>query len=296
MATDALPGELTHTDVSGVTFKKTVVQDRNLLTLARQVLGDLAAEIGALGTLHKGRRLARRLKVHGLDISIETDKGQNRYWYDPHAEGEKGVTKMKHPYGYIRRTMGADDEHVDVYIGPNQDSRRVFVIRQMKKPNFKHYDEDKVMMGFESPTEAKQAYLDHYNSPKFFGSMKEMDIDAFKEEFVTKALPLPVAAGVMMGPPPIDVETLEGVEHLLNRMGSVNDNELMQIASDIWGEGFQFQNVTPQQAREEVIGFLLDQRDLLLHAPRIPSPVNMLNEQQGSTDHSQVSSGEMIAQ
>ncbi len=160
------------------------------------------------------------------------------------------------------------------------------------------------MLFFETPREAKQAYLTHYNSPKFFGSMKEMDIDAFKEKFVKKNLEAavppvsPMMPGVVMGPPPIDVETLEGVEYLLGRIGGVNDKELIQIASEIWGPGFQYENVSPQQAREEIVGFLLDQRDLLFYAPQIPQPEQPQNEPQGSTDFSllsQSSSSERVA-
>lgn len=290
--------ELEHTDSEGMAREIAMdhlSEDSEYYTRLKQIekslegLPDLT-----FSSLVKGRKLARRMKLHGLDVSIETDKGQNRHWYDPNAEGEKGVTKMKYPYGYIRRTMGADDECVDVYVGPNKDSKRVFVIRQMKKPDFTKYDECKVMMGFETPKEAKQAYLTHYNSPKFFGSMKEMDVDSFKEKFVSKNLDaapvpennIPNELNMLPGPPPIDVETLEGVEHLLGRVGEVNDNELMQIASEIWGPGFQFENTSPQQAREEVVGFLHDQRDLLFHAPLVLSPVNMPREPQGSTDFS----------
>src|SRR5689334_9858466 len=66
----------------------------------------------------KARKLARRMEFQGLDISIETDKGQYREWYDPHNK-EEGRTLMRYPYGYIRRTEGADDEQVDCYIGPD---------------------------------------------------------------------------------------------------------------------------------------------------------------------------------
>jgi hypothetical protein len=35
------------------------------------------------------------------------------------------------------------------------------------------------MLGFENGKEAKKAYLDHYNSLDFFGSMTVMDFDEF---------------------------------------------------------------------------------------------------------------------
>ena len=240
----------------------------------------------------KARKLARRMKFRGMDLSIETDKGQLRHWGDPHGDGEKGTTKMEYPYGYIRRTMGNDDEHVDVYVGPNESVDEVYIVHQMKKPNFKHYDEDKVMIGFESPKDAKQAYLAHYNDSRFFGSMKTMKVDDFKEEFVNKNLeslsspPSPE----MMGPPPIDVETLEGVTSLLGRLGSIKDDEMMQVMAEVWGPGFESTSELPQ-IREEVTGFLLDQRDLLMAVPMQQQPQQMSAPPLNQTDHTLLSRG-----
>jgi hypothetical protein len=56
----------------------------------------------------------------------------------------------------------------------------------MKGPDFKKYDEDKVMMGFSSPEEAKAAYMKQYDDPKFFGDMKEMTIPELKEKIKDK--------------------------------------------------------------------------------------------------------------
>ena len=78
-------------------------------------------------------RLHGRMKLYDLDISIENRKGSIRRWYDPHGK-EKGHTTMKYAYGYIRRTKGTDGDHVDVYIGPNPEADRVYIVNQMKKP------------------------------------------------------------------------------------------------------------------------------------------------------------------
>jgi len=266
-----------------------------------------------------GRKVVRRVNFQGLDISIENDKGQYRDWYDPHSR-ESGKTKMSYPYGYIRRTEGADGDQVDVFLGPNEKSDKVFIVHQVRKPDFKTYDEDKVMLGFESPREAKAAYLMHYDNPRFFDSMTETTVEAFKRMFVTSKAILPndigptvpgteapgmpmqpvmpgMIPGMMpmmgMGPPPIDVETLEGVQQLLGRIGSAPDPQLMEIASKIWGNAYTFQGQPPEQARQEIIGFLLDQQDLLGVAPEQPnlqpSPSLPVKAPSGSTDYSLVS-------
>lgn len=122
----------------------------------------------------------KRLKLHGFDISIESPKGSIRRWKDPHGK-ETGHTKMHFDYGYFRRTEGTDGDHVDVYVGPDPDSAQVFIVNQMKKPDFKEFDEHKCLLGFKNPKAAKAAYLMQYDDPRFFGSMKEMGIEDFKE-------------------------------------------------------------------------------------------------------------------
>lgn len=124
----------------------------------------------------------------GLDISIENKKGSVRKWYDPHGK-EKGRTVMHHSYGYIKKTEGTDGDHVDVYIGPDDQSQRVFIVNQMKKQDdgpWTKFDEQKVMLGFGSANEAKAAYLKQYDDPRFFGSMKELTMDDFKTKVLAK--------------------------------------------------------------------------------------------------------------
>jgi hypothetical protein len=133
----------------------------------------------------KAHKLQGETKFQGLDIAIENKKGSKRYWYDPHGV-EKGSTYMHFDYGYIRKTKGTDGDHVDVYIGPDENSDRVFIVDQMKKPDFKKFDEQKVMLGFKNADDAKKAYLRQYDDPRFFGSMKELSMDDFRTKVLAK--------------------------------------------------------------------------------------------------------------
>lgn len=130
-------------------------------------------------SFEKARKLHGRLKFQGFDISIENRKGSVRHWYDKHTDTE-GQTKMRWPYGYIRLTEGMDGDHVDVFVGPDESADAVYVVHQMKAPDFKRPDEDKVMLGFSTAGAAKAAYLAHFDSPKFFGSMTPMGIEEFR--------------------------------------------------------------------------------------------------------------------
>lgn len=131
--------------------------------------------------VQKSYKLHGKMVFQGMPISIENRKGSTRKWYD---EGDKkhGETKMCHTYGYIRGTKGVDGDHVDVYVGPDKNAKNVFVIHQNKAPDFKEYDEDKVMLGFSSGKEAKEAYLKQYDKPGFYGGMTPMTVDEFKKK------------------------------------------------------------------------------------------------------------------
>jgi hypothetical protein len=131
--------------------------------------------------LLKSRSLHGRMNFQGLNISVENRKGSIRQWYDPHNK-ENGTTRMKCPYGYIRMTEGSDGDHVDCYVGPHKDAKSAYIVHQMKAPEFKTYDEQKCMLGFASMSEAKSAYLAHYNDKRFLGSMTTMPMEQFKDK------------------------------------------------------------------------------------------------------------------
>ncbi len=139
-------------------------------------------------------KLQGRTEFQGLKISIENRKGSVRRWFDPHGN-EKGSTKMHWGYGYIRGTEGTDGDHVDVYIGPNPQASHAFVVNQMKKPGnskddgkaWTEFDEQKVMLGWDSAEAAKAAYMKQYDDPRFFGSIKAIPMDEFKEKVMSKA-------------------------------------------------------------------------------------------------------------
>ena len=124
--------------------------------------------------------LQGRRTIQGMNIAIENRAGSYRHWYNPH-DNTKGKTKMIFDYGYIQKTMGMDGEKVDAYLGPNSKASSVYVVHQMKAPDFKEYDEDKCMIGFDSVEGAAAAYHKHYNNKKFLGSITEMPIKTFVE-------------------------------------------------------------------------------------------------------------------
>ncbi|KKL63767.1 hypothetical protein LCGC14_2171800, partial [marine sediment metagenome] len=90
----------------------------------------------------------------GIEIDIEWPKGSIRSY-----EGEDTyVTYMECSYGYVRGIDGSDGEELDIYLG-DEDSDIVFVIEQVKDDG--SYDEDKIMLGFNSEEDAVDMYLQH---------------------------------------------------------------------------------------------------------------------------------------
>lgn len=129
--------------------------------------------------------IAYRMTYQSIPLAIEQPKGSVRYWTDD-ATGEKGQTVMQCPYGYIPGTKGMDTdlggkkEGIDVFVGPAKDAPMVYIVTQMKRPDFVVVDEQKIMLGFTSAEEAKAAYMTHFNDPRFFGVMRSMPIEEFK--------------------------------------------------------------------------------------------------------------------
>lgn len=133
-----------------------------------------------IGLLRKARPLQGKTDFQGLPISVENRRGSIRQWYDPHEKRE-GMTRMQHPYGYIRGTLGVDGDHLDVFVGPHREARTAYVIHARKGPDFKVYDEDKCMLGFRSAREALAVFRKHYDNPGFFGGMDAIPMERFKE-------------------------------------------------------------------------------------------------------------------
>ncbi|KQZ96841.1 hypothetical protein ASD74_06180 [Rhizobium sp. Root564] len=104
-----------------------------------------------------------RLKLGGLDVSIENPAGSTRKGIS--SSGKAWSVDMKSHYGYIRGTVGRDKDHIDVFVRPGtetlDDSSPIFVVDQ-KDPARGRFDEHKVMAGFDNEAQARAAYLENY--------------------------------------------------------------------------------------------------------------------------------------
>lgn len=125
------------------------------LAAARKATAEPKSEAhAAAGNYAKGK-----VKMHGMTITLENPQGSTRSGVDP--DGKAWTTKMVHDYGYINCTVDNDDDHVDVFIGPDPHAELVFVVDQVD-PKTGEFDEHKCMFGFLTADDAREGYLKHY--------------------------------------------------------------------------------------------------------------------------------------
>jgi hypothetical protein len=133
-----------------------------------------------------GNKIAFKLQGHTehqkIQIAIENRKGSVRKGTD--KDGKPWRTVMKMPYGFVKGTKGADGEEIDCYVGPHKDAPNAYVVHQ-RKSDGTGYDEDKILFGHANKKDAVAAYLQHYNSDKFLGPVKEVPVERLKEMLST---------------------------------------------------------------------------------------------------------------
>jgi hypothetical protein len=127
-----------------------------------------------------GNYRKRHVTWNGLDIAIETEAGQERTGIGPN-NAPWSVT-LQHPYGYIKRTEGADGEQVDVYLGPHPQSPHVYIVDQID-PATGAFDEHKALIGFPDEVSARAAYAAGFSDnlgPARLGALRAVTVPEFK--------------------------------------------------------------------------------------------------------------------
>lgn len=130
------------------------------------------------GNYRKGR-----FSFKGLTFVIENPSGSIRSGRD--AEGNEWRVVMPVHYGYILKTVSeADGDQIDVFIGPDIGSKKVYAIDQVSFSDGK-FDEHKIMVGFPDKNSAKAAYEASFSGSSPFNGIVEMSWDELKEWIAT---------------------------------------------------------------------------------------------------------------
>jgi hypothetical protein len=120
-----------------------------------------------------------RRSFAGFDVIVENPKGSVRQWYDREAK-LAGQTEMLNDYGFLDGHIGVDGDEVDCYLGDHEDAPFVFVVHQLKAPEYERHDEDKVFLGFRDEDEARKAFQAHRNDTRAYGGMSSIPTENFR--------------------------------------------------------------------------------------------------------------------
>lgn len=99
------------------------------------------------------------VNIGGLDVTIETPLDGIRSGVSP--DGVRWSVRMPAHYGYVKRTIGADGDHVDVYVhneAHRADQQPVWVVDQVDAET-REFDEHKAMLGFPDKGAVYDTYL-----------------------------------------------------------------------------------------------------------------------------------------
>jgi hypothetical protein len=155
-----------------------------------------AAEAEA-GTYRKGH-----LNLHGLRIAIETPKGAIRRGWG--KDGRlKWQCRMPAHYGYVKGSVGADGDQVDVYLGPAAHDLEcnVYLIDQHRLDGT--FDEHKAVLGARSEAEALRIYDAGFNDgsgPRRRRKVTAMTLEEFRGKALNGRLPIPLAKAAPTDP------------------------------------------------------------------------------------------------
>ncbi|MBC7599210.1 MAG: hypothetical protein H7238_09345 [Polaromonas sp.] len=132
-----------------------------------------------------------RFQLNGQTLVIENPAGSTRK-SKPDAE-QPWENQMVAHYGDIAGTRGADGDPVDVFVGPDPATPKIFVVDQVNKDGT--FDEHKVMMGYADETAARDGYLANYGKGwAGLGAITEMAPAQFNTWVKSEATQQPLGA------------------------------------------------------------------------------------------------------
>lgn len=131
----------------------------------------------------------------GIPLRIENPRGSVRTGVSP--RGQRWTVRMLCHYGEIPGTIGADNEPLDVYVGPDSQAEVAYVIHQRNVDGTRTYDESKIMLGFATQAEAVSAWAAHFASvPLARPGVSTLPISVLRDRLGCTAAPADLSSGV----------------------------------------------------------------------------------------------------
>ncbi|MER8967726.1 D-Ala-D-Ala carboxypeptidase family metallohydrolase [Mesorhizobium sp. M0808] len=217
------------------------------------------------GQAEAGNYRKRHVEWQGMPIAIETEAGQERTGID--GSGKPWSVQMPAPYGYLKRTNGADGDAVDVYLG-HENTGHVFVVDQIDPATGK-FDEHKVMLGYNELQSAMDTYdaaFSDGSGPRRAGAVTGMTVAQFKQWLkngdpkkpVAYSKPAAARGGGGVGATPDIVQFLAAAGGLQDYRGELRSLDLHNVFVPGAGRLMRSGGLTLDQAREmaEEAGYL----------------------------------------
>lgn len=120
----------------------------------------------------------------GIPITVECAKGQRRQI--KRDDGTSAYDRiLGYDYGFINGTTGRDGDEIDCIIGPNPEAHDVYVadMQDLGPDVDQREDEDKVLIGFDTPKAARAAFYSMY-PPEFLRGMDTYSADEFRRNWL----------------------------------------------------------------------------------------------------------------
>ena len=116
-----------------------------------------------------------KTEFQGIPINVDRPKGFIMKGKD--AKGNAWARRYKFDYGFIPKTLGGDEDGLDVFIGPDKKHPYAYWAVQRKEDG--SFDEYKVFLGFHDRDAAIAAYRQHIPK-KYFRGIMTMKVEMMK--------------------------------------------------------------------------------------------------------------------
>lgn len=114
-----------------------------------------------------------KINFHGIPITIEWRKGDRK----PDKHDPEWSYLVENDYGFFDNTTSPEEEELDVYIGEDKESERVFLASMLEDGEFAEF---KVLLGFDSRKTAQRFFECQYGECRC-GPFMEMTMADLKD-------------------------------------------------------------------------------------------------------------------
>lgn len=152
-------------DFEGPTPAGKVIRKRMIIVHPLEKKSEAAPAGWYKGQLQSPATVKFKTEFQGIPISIDRPKGFIMTGSD--SKGNAWARRYKFDYGFIPKTLGGDNDGLDVFIGPEKKAPYAYWVIQRKDDG--SFDEYKIFLGFPDRDAATAAFRQHIPKKYFKG-------------------------------------------------------------------------------------------------------------------------------